>query len=460
MTTASELRNLPSVERVVNADSLSMAVDVHGREMVVELAREALDGARRRVLAGKAAPSGEEIAEAVLSLMASLAEPSPRPVINATGVVIHTNLGRAPLSDAALAAADAVGRGYSDLEIDLGTGRRGSRQAHLQSLLRRITGAEAALAVNNNAAALLLGLSALAAGREVIVSRGEAVEIGGGFRIPDVLRQSGCTLVDVGTTNRTYVRDYADAMGDQTGAFLKAHASNFRVEGFTAFVDERDLVALGETSEVPVLHDVGSGALLPTERYGLAHEPTPQESIAAGVGLVFFSGDKLLGGPQAGIVVGKRDLVAQLERHPLARAVRIDKMSLASLTATLVHYVMGEAESRVPVWRMISATADDVCSRAEGWRATLAANLVDARVEPARSAIGGGSLPGETLPSWALTIDPPSGSSPESVLSALREQKKPVIARIEEDAVRLDPRTVLPEQDHEVLQALTAVLAR
>lgn len=460
MTIASELRNLPSVERVANADSLAAAVDAHGREMVVELTREALDGARKRVLAGNAAPAGEEIAEAVLSLMADLAEPSPRPVINATGVVIHTNLGRAPLSDAALAAADAVGRGYSDLEIDLGTGRRGSRQAHLQSLLRRLTGAEAALAVNNNASALLLGLSALAAGREVIVSRGEAVEIGGGFRIPDVLRQSGCTLVDVGTTNRTYVRDYADAMTEKTGAFLKAHASNFRVEGFTAFVDERDLVALGETSGVPVLHDVGSGALLPTERYGLAHEPTPQESIAAKVGLVFFSGDKLLGGPQAGIVVGRRDLVAQLERHPLARAVRIDKMSLASLTATLVHYVMGEAETKVPVWRMISASAEDVRSRAERWRVTLTSDQVAARVDQARSAIGGGSLPGETLPSWALTIDPPAGRSPEAILSALREQPTPLIARIEDDAIRLDPRTVLPEQDGDVIQALAAVLAR
>jgi L-seryl-tRNA(Ser) seleniumtransferase len=439
---------------------LSAAVDAHGREMVVELTREVLDGARKRVLAGSAAPAGEEIAEAVLDLIANLAEPSPRPVINATGVVIHTNLGRAPLSDAALAAADAVGRGYSDLEIDLGTGRRGSRQAHLQSLLRRITGAEAALAVNNNASALLLGLSALAASREVIVSRGEAVEIGGGFRIPDVLRQSGCTLVDVGTTNRTYVRDYADAMSDQTGAFLKAHASNFRVEGFTAFVDERDLVALGETSGVPVLHDVGSGALLPTEQYGLAHEPTPQESIAAGVGLVFFSGDKLLGGPQAGIVVGKRDLVAQLERHPLARAVRIDKMSLASLTATLTHYVMGEAEAKVPVWRMISATAEDVRARAEKWQAVLATHDFKADVETARSAIGGGSLPGETLPSWVLSINPPTGSSPESVLSGLRGQPTPVIARIEEDTVRLDPRTVLPEQDDDVIKAVTAVMAR
>ena len=459
MTTGSELRNLPSVERLVSGDSLAAAVELHGRETVVDLTREVLDGVRKRVLSGATAPTGDDIAEAVLGLVASLAEPSPRSVINATGVIIHTNLGRAPLSDAALAAADAVGRGYSDLEIDLGTGRRGSRQAHLQDLLRRITGAEAALAVNNNASALLLGLSALAAGREVIVARGEAVEIGGGFRIPDVLRQSGCTLVDVGTTNRTYVRDYADAMTEGTGAFLKAHASNFKVEGFTAFVDERDLVELGETSGVPVLHDVGSGAFLPTDRYGLAHEPTPQESITAGVGLVFFSGDKLLGGPQAGIVIGKRDLVTRLERHPLARAVRIDKMSLASLTATLVHYVMGEAEAKVPVWRMISTPVEDVRDRAERWRTILSAQGIQTSVEPARSAIGGGSLPGETLPSWALSVPTGGDRSPEMLLSALREQATPVIARIEEDTARLDPRTVLPEQDGQVINALTTVMA-
>ncbi|CAI8010808.1 L-seryl-tRNA(Sec) selenium transferase, partial [Geodia barretti] len=292
-------------------------------------------------MSGAAAPQLDAICRSVKDAVQELVTPSPRPVINATGVVIHTNLGRAPLSRAALAAADAAGRGYSDLEIDLATGRRGSRQAHLQSLLQQINGAEAALVVNNNASALLLGLSALASGREVVVSRGRGavaeIGAGGGSRLPMSSSQSiaGCHLVDVGTTNRTYVRDYADAATENTGAFLKAHASNFRVEGFTAAVGERELVELGNRSGVPVLHDVGSGSLLPTERYGLAHEPTPQESIAAGVGLVFFSGDKLLGGPQAGIVVGKRDLVSRLERHPLARAVRIDKMSLASLTATL-----------------------------------------------------------------------------------------------------------------------------
>ena len=459
--TSQLLRNLPSVERVVSSDALADAVSTYGRDWLVDLTRDTLEAARRDIRAGGRARCLEDIAEAVKRTVDELVTPSPRPLINATGVVIHTNLGRAPLSKAAIAAADAVARGYSDLEIELATGRRGSRQAHLQSLLRQITGAEAALVVNNNASALLLGLSALATGREVIVARGEAVEIGGGFRIPDVLRQSGCTLVDVGTTNRTYVRDYADAVTDDTAAFLKAHASNFRVEGFTAAVAERDLVELGEQTGIPVLHDVGSGALLPTERYGLAHEPTPQEAIDAGVGLVFFSGDKLLGGPQAGIVVGKQELVSRLERHPLARAVRIDKMSLASLTATLTHYLSGNAESEIPVWRMISARAEAIKSRAERWRDAIGGSSgYETAVVPARSAIGGGSLPGETLESWALSISSNgSGSSPESLLSALRGRTTPVIARIEDDTVRLDPRTVLPEQDDDITRGLSEALA-
>ena len=461
MMNQSALRNLPSVERVVSSDALADAVATYGRGWVVDLTRDALAEERRGILGGSAPRSLDEIAETVRQTIDDLVTPSPRPLINATGVVIHTNLGRAPLSKAAMAAADAVARGYSDLEIDLSTGRRGSRQAHLQSLLRQITGAEAALVVNNNASALLLGLSALAAGREVIVARGEAVEIGGGFRIPDVLRQSGCTLVDVGTTNRTYARDYADAVTDDTAAFLKAHASNFRVEGFTAAVDERDLVALGEQTGIPVLHDVGSGALLPTERYGLAHEPMPQEAIAAGIGLVFFSGDKLLGGPQAGVVVGKRELVNRLERHPLARAVRIDKMSLASLTATLTHYLSGNAESEVPVWRMISASPDKIRARAERWRdAVSGSSGYETAVIPARSAIGGGSLPGETLASWTLSISTNgAGPSPESLLTALRGLSIPVIARIEDDTVRLDPRTVLPEQDDDLTRGLVEALA-
>ncbi len=451
-----QFRDLPSVDSVLSQAPLVQLLSAYRRDWVVHHVRQQLDLARVRVRHGEGAPTPIEVAEEVRHSIEVLTQPAPRPVINATGVIIHTNLGRAPLSHAATEAAVLAARGYSDLELDLRTGRRGSRQAHLQSLLQQLTGAEAALVVNNNASAVLLGLSALAAGKEVIVSRGEAVEIGGGFRIPDVLRQSGATLVDVGTTNRTYARDYEEAVTDNTGAFLKAHASNFRVEGFTAAVGPAELVALGEKRGIPVLHDVGSGCLLSTERYGLAHEPTPQESIADGVGLVFFSGDKLLGGPQAGIVVGRKEQVQRLERHPLARAFRIDKLSLASLTATLIHYLRQEAEQEIPIWRMISAAPEAIKERAKGWQATLEA---PAAVIPSQSAIGGGSLPGETLPSWALALSCAGhAGGPEGVMEQLRRCDPPVIARIEEDRVLLDPRTVLVEEEGALLEGLRSVL--
>jgi L-seryl-tRNA(Ser) seleniumtransferase len=452
-----QFRNLPSVESVMATEALAALAAEYSRPWLVDLVREELEQARQRIREGGAAPEAVQVAEGVSRSVETIAAPSPRPVINATGVIIHTNLGRAPLSDAAAKAAAQAARGYSDLELDLASGRRGSRQAHLQSLLRQLTGAEAALVVNNNASALLLGLSALASGKEVAVSRGEAIEIGGGFRIPDVLRQSGATLVDVGTTNRTYDRDYEDAITDNTGAFLKAHSSNFRVEGFTASVEPADLVELGQRHGVEVLHDVGSGCLLNTEKYGLAHEPTPQESIKAGVGLVFFSGDKLLGGPQAGIVIGQRELVGRLERHPLARAVRIDKLSLASLTATLLHYLKEEAEREIPVWRMISMQADAVKERAQEWQSALEA---PATLEPSRSAIGGGSLPGETLPTWVLALSCQGiAGGPEEVMRRLRHSDPPVIARLAEDRVLLDPRTVLPEEERPLVGALQQALA-
>jgi L-seryl-tRNA(Ser) seleniumtransferase len=454
--TEMQFRNLPSVDSVLAADALAGILAAYRRDWVVDLVRQQLERARQQVREGGVAPAASEVAEAVRQSIEDITQPAPRPVINATGVIIHTNLGRAPLSRSALTAAVQAAQGYSDLELDLGTGRRGSRQAHLQSLLQQLTGSEAALVVNNNASAVLLGLSALAVGKEVIVARGEAIEIGGGFRIPDVLRQSGATLVDVGTTNRTYVRDYESAITEHTAALLKAHASNFRVEGFTASVEPEELVELGRHRGVAVLHDVGSGCLLDTEKYGLAHEPTPQESIAAGVGLVFFSGDKLLGGPQAGIVVGKKELVQRLERHPLARAVRIDKLSLASLIATLLHYLRQEAEQEIPIWRMISTPSEAVKERAKSWQSALEA---PASVEPSRSAIGGGSLPGETLPSWALALSVEDiNGGPEEVMRRLRRNSPPIIARIEEDRVLLDPRTVLPEEEEGLLRGLKAAL--
>ncbi|MDA0734581.1 MAG: L-seryl-tRNA(Sec) selenium transferase [Chloroflexi bacterium] len=452
-----QFRNLPSVDAVLSDPTLTEMLTIYRRDWVVDLARQRLDQARQSIRQGGEAPAADEVAASVGRDISAMLEPSPQRVINATGVIIHTNLGRAPLSKAASEAAVMAAQGYSDLELDVTTGRRGSRQAHLQSLVRALTGAEAALVVNNNAAALLLGLSALATGREVIVSRGEAVEIGGGFRIPDVLKQSGATLVDVGTTNRTYIRDYEDAVTDQTGAFVKAHSSNFRIEGFTAFVEPEEMVELGQRRGIPVLHDVGSGCLLNSEKYGLAHEPTPQESVAAGVGLTFFSGDKLLGGPQAGIIVGEKGLVQKLERHPLARAIRIDKLSLASLTATLVHYLRQEAEQEIPIWRMISTPPEAVKQRAKSWQTTLEA---PGTVVPSKSAIGGGSLPGETLPSWALALSCAGiEGGAEEVMRRLRSGDPPVIARIEVDQVLLDPRTVLPDDDAALLRGLASALS-
>ena len=458
-----QFRNLPSVDSVLAIPAVVNLAAGYRRDLVVNLVRQHLVLARQDIRRGGSAPPAAELAEAVCRELESMGRREPRRVINATGVIIHTNLGRAPLSRATTEAMVEAASGYTDLELDLQTGRRGSRQAHLQSLLRQLTGAEAALAVNNNASAVLLGLSALSAGKEVIVARGEAVEIGGGFRIPDVLQQSGAILVDVGTTNRTYVRDYGDSVTENTAALLKVHASNFRVEGFTAWVEPGELVELGQQRGIPVLHDVGSGSLLATEEYGLAHEPTPQESIAAGVGLVFFSGDKLLGGPQAGIVAGSRELVEKLERHPLARAVRIDKVSLAGLTATLLHYLRQEAESEVPIWRMIGSSEEAVKERALRWKASLEgdAREVDAQVVAGRSAVGGGSLPGETLSSWVLSLPcfEASGGA-VGVMERLRQGDPPVVARIEEDRVLLDPRTVLPEEDEALLLGVRAALAR
>ena len=452
-----QFRDLPSVDRVMASDSMAALTEAYPRDWVVDLVRRQLDRARQKIRDGGTSPSAGDVADGVSGELRSMTEPSPRQVINATGVIIHTNLGRAPLSPAAIEAMTQAARGYTDLEMDLSTGRRGSRQAHLRSMLQQVTGAEAALAVNNNASAILLGLSALSVGKEVIVSRAEAVEIGGGFRIPDVLKQSGAKLIDVGTTNRTYLQDYEDAITENTAALLKVHTSNFRVEGFTAEVEPSELVALSREKGILVLHDVGSGALLPTEAYGLAHEPTPQESIAAGVGLVFFSGDKLLGGPQSGMVVGTSELVRRLERHPLARAIRIDKMSLAGLTATLLHYLKQEAESEIPIWRMISAGEQEIKDRVERWKSQLA---LPGEVISSKSAIGGGSLPGETLPTWVLALScERRAGGPEAVMRSLREAKPPVIARIEDDRVTLDPRTVLPEEEDSLLTALRGAIS-
>jgi L-seryl-tRNA(Ser) seleniumtransferase len=431
----------------------------YGTPTVTALARQHLDDLRRAIAAGRPCPPFDEIASSLVERAASTLAPSLRPVINATGVIIHTNLGRAPLSDDALAAMAAVGRGYSNLEFDLKEGERGSRFVHLETLLCRLTGAEAAIAVNNNASALLLALSALAQGRQVIVSRGQLVEVGGGFRIPDVMRQSGARLVEVGTTNRTYLHDYEEAIGEQTAALMRVHASNFRLTGFTHSVPVAELAALAHRRSLLLFDDLGSGCLLDTRPFGLAAEPTPQESLAAGADLVFFSADKLLGGPQAGIILGRQDLVSMLQRHPMARAVRLDKTSIAGLVATLLHYLRGEALTRVPVWRMIAVPLADLERRAHRWARACRRAGLPARVVEGRSMVGGGSLPEESLPTSLLALGGEGSLNVEDLARRLREGEPPVVARIERDTLLLDPRTVDPHQDRILLKTLHAALA-
>jgi L-seryl-tRNA(Ser) seleniumtransferase len=450
------LRALPSVERLLSSPRLRELADAHSHDAVVEVARRELQSARDRVLAGAAAPGLEALVEAVVDRAGRVLARWPHRVINATGVVLHTNLGRAPLSREAVEAAAAVAGGYTDLELDLKTGRRGSRLAHISDLLAQATGAEAGIAVNNNASAVLLGLTAFARDREVIVSRGEAVEIGGGFRIPDVLKQSGAKLVEVGTTNRTYVADYETAITERTAVLLKVHQSNFAVRGFTHSADLEALAQVAKGRGLALFHDLGSGALLDTSRYGLAREPMVQESIAGGADLAFFSGDKLFGGPQAGIVVGKRVHVDRLVRHPLARAVRVEKVTLAALSATLLPYVNGTAEAELPVWRMISMSAEAARERARTWQDAIGHGGERTAVRESRSAIGGGSLPDETLPTFVLAIRPPVAA--EEFLSRLRSASPPVIARIEAEKVLFDPRTVMPEEDPLLLDALRSAL--
>jgi L-seryl-tRNA(Ser) seleniumtransferase len=398
-------------------------------------------------------PVREVLLERARQILRDWTTPSLHPVINATGVILHTNLGRAPLSTAAVQFMDAVSRGYSNLEYDLETGRRGSRLVHTEALLKRLTGVEAAMVVTNNAAAVLLVLAALSARKRAVIARTQLVEIGGGFRVPDVMAQSRAKLVEVGATNRVHLADYEEALSEPAALVLHAHRSNFKIIGFTEEPSLEELAGLAHAHGLPCVDDLGSGALLPTERYGLVHEPTVQESLKAGVDLVCFSGDKLLGGPQAGIIVGRADLVARLKKHPLARAVRADKHCLAALTATLIHYLKNEAENEVPVWRMISAPPGQLKARAEHWANQLRFGIV----MEGESTVGGGSLPGESLPTWLLGLHV---KSPEKFLENLRRQQPAVIARVENDLVLLDPRTVLPEQESALLVNLLNALGK
>jgi L-seryl-tRNA(Ser) seleniumtransferase len=419
------LRDLPSV------DELARGID---DPLAVDAARAVLERAREEIRVG--ADPGD-LPRRVDAELARARRSSLRRVLNATGVIVHTNLGRAPLADAALEHVRETAQGYSNLEYDLASGSRGSRQDHVASILRRLTGAEAALVVNNNAAAVLLALAALAEGREVIVSRGELIEIGDGFRIPDVLARSGARLVEVGTTNRTRAADYERAIGPDTAVLLRVHQSNFRVVGFTEQPRVEELAAVARRNELPLVDDLGSGVLA-----GLTDEPSARDALAAGADLVCFSGDKLLGGPQAGIVVGRAGLVERLRRHPLQRALRADKLTLAALEGTLLAYL--DEPRRIPVLRMLGEPVEDVRARAE----RLAA-LVGGNVEETVARVGGGALPLTELPSFACAIE-------ESLAAPLRTGEPPVVGIIRDGRLLLDCRTLRDDELDEVAAAVDA----
>jgi L-seryl-tRNA(Ser) seleniumtransferase len=442
------LRRLPSVDQVLRL--LADRPEARGipRARLTETVRTALDAERRRARAEPRSPAdAATLVARVAETLARTGVFSLRVVINATGVVLHTNLGRALLSPLARERVGRVADAYSNLELDLASKERGSRYSHVEPLLRRLTGAEDAVVVNNNAAAVLLALETLAHGKEVVVSRGELIEIGGEFRIPDIMRRSGAVLREVGTTNRTHLRDYAEAIGPATGLILKVHASNYRVVGFTAEVASRALVDLGRERGVPVMEDLGSGSLVDFRPDGFPYEPTVPEVVAAGVGLVSFSGDKLLGGPQAGILVGTSAIVSRLKKNPLNRALRIDKLTIAALEATLYAYDAGTARETIPTLRMLTEPLASVRRRARRVLARLepsVAKALSARVVEDRAQVGGGALPTVELPTAAVALGP--AGQARGLDERLRRGDPAVIGRITDDTLLLDCRTVLPDQ--------------
>jgi L-seryl-tRNA(Ser) seleniumtransferase len=448
-----DLSDLPSIDQLLKDKKVQDLIKIHGRQLTLHALRDVLEECRSAVLnRGASLPNQDEIISRTQDLLMEWLSPTLFPLINATGVILHTNLGRAPLSKETRSAISEVSAGYSNLEFNLQTGKRGKRSEHASKILTLLTGAEGGFVVNNNAGAVLLILSALAHGKNVLVSRTQLVEIGGGFRIPDVMRQSGANLIEIGTTNRVHLYDFENALktGD-IALVLMAHHSNFKLIGFHSEPALKEVVAIAHQFQVPILHDIGSGALFDTAEYGLAHEPTVYESIAAGFDLISFSGDKLLGGPQAGIIIGKEALLKPIRTHPIARAIRADKITLAGISATLIHYLKGEATLKIPVWQMISRPLHSIETSANNWRDYLGAG----EVIQGRSTVGGGSLPTEEMPTFLLALSP---RKPDRLLSALRTLNPPIIARIENDQVLFDPRTVLPEQEAVMLRNLLNAL--
>ena len=459
----SDFRVIPSIDELRQRPAVR-ALEAHfGAKATLAALRDAAGSLRQAIAGGDRsfttdAAAVAKIEETAGARLGEQFRRSLEPVINASGVVLHTNLGRAPLADAAIDRIVEIGRGYSTLEYDVVEGARGRRDRHAEALLTHLTGAEAGVVVNNNAAATMLMLAALASGREVVVSRGELVEIGGGFRVPDVMAQSGAVLREVGTTNKTRAADYAAAIGERTALILRVHPSNFRIEGFTERPALAELVEVGQRCGVPVAEDLGSGHLASTgSSSALAHEPAARDSITAGVDVCCFSGDKLLGGPQAGIIVGRSALVERVRRHPLMRALRVDKLTYAALEATLAEYAAGRASETVPVQRMLTMRADEIRARAEALAARL--NAIDgwrAELLAGASAVGGGSAPGVELATWLVAVEK-RGLSPDALDARLRGLTPPVVARIDQDRVLLDLRTVLPEQDQRLSEFIAGL---
>jgi len=454
-------RAIPAVDRLMENDRLKEAGSRYPRSLILKAVHGVLDELREAVQKGELSDPNvlalDAVAHAAVNRLEVLARPSLRPVINATGVIVHTNLGRSVLADRVLSRFDAIGGGYSNLEYRLDEGKRGSRYTHVEGILKELTSAEAAMVVNNNAAAVLISLETLARGREAIVSRGQLVEIGGSFRIPDVMRKSGAVMVEVGTTNKTHLRDYEEAIGPETGLLLRVHRSNFQLVGFTQDVEAEPLVALGRERGIPVMEDLGSGCLVDFSRYGLAREPTVQEALASGVDLLTFSGDKLLGGPQAGIILGRKDLVQAIQKNPINRAVRIDKLTLVGLEETLRLYRDEESAVReIPTLRMICRPYRDMRSRASRLRRRIGSidtvNFTLAFADGS-SKTGGGALPLLELPTRLLALVP-NRLSAHRIETWLRDYDPPIITRVENDQVLMDVRTL---QDREFAKVARAV---
>jgi len=445
------------VEQLLSDPQVLMQSNALSKDVTLEVARKTIDSARKTIASGKKPPVYGKIQENLISELNRIKQINwPETVINATGVIIHTNLGRSPLSEESQVAVNNVLADYNALEINLVTGGRGDRYNKISELLNLLVGAEESLIVNNNASALMLALSSTSYGKEVIISRSESVEIGGGFRIPDVLKQSGAKLIEVGTTNRTYISDYEEAINENTGAILTVHFSNFKVIGFTSSPSTEDISKLGRKYNLPVIQDLGSGCIIDTTKYGLSKEPTPQDALNSGITVTCFSGDKLLGGPQCGILSGNKNFISKIKAHPLTRALRVDKMTLAALHSTLLHYINEEIDQKIPIWKMISMPLSNIEKRANYWAKQFGEI---ATVENSFSTIGGGSLPGETIQSKSLSINCESFPGGANLFAQnLRNASMPIIAKIENEHMLFDPRTVLAHQDKTLLQSISQAL--